>query len=138
MAAWNREGLEMIWRGWKWRFPDSLIPHHIDNFQVRRRLETLWSNCERLERLASKEPTANGMRQAARSRVDQVKGDIQHLEAALQSLATRREAQRREAEERELLLTTEFTTNAASRDSETSILIGRVTEHHAALERTNG
>ena len=105
---------------------------------MRGRLETLWANSERLEMLASKEPVANARRQAARSRVDQLKGDIQHLEAALQSLATRREAQRREAEERELLLTTEFTTNAASRDSETSILIGRATEHHAALGRTNG
>ena len=103
---------------------------------MRGRLETLWANSERLEMLASKEPVAR--RQAARSRVDQLKGDIQHLGAALQSLATRREAQRREAEERELLLTTEFTTNAASRDSETSILIGRATEHHAALGRTNG
>ena len=85
--------------------------------------------------LASKEPVAR--RQAARSRVDQLKGDIQHLGAALQSLATRREARRREAEERELLLTTEFTTNAASRESETSIMIDRALEHQAALGRTN-
>ena len=87
--------------------------------------------------LASKEPVANARRQAARSRVDQLKGDIQHLGAALQSLATRREARRREVEERELLLTTEFTTNAASRESETSIMIDRALEHQAALGRTN-
>ena len=104
-------------------------------FQVRGRLETLWANSERLEMLASKEPVAR--RQAARSRVDQLKGDIQHLGAALQSLATRREVRRREAEERELLLTTEFTTNAASRESETSIMIDRALEHQAALGRTN-
>jgi len=103
--------------------------------EVRGRLETLWANSERLEMLASKEPVAR--RQAARSRVDQLKGDIQHLGAALQSLATRREARRREAEERELLLTTEFTTNAASRESETSIMIDRALEHQAALGRTN-
>ena len=102
---------------------------------MRGRLETLWANSERLEMLASKEPVAR--RQAARSRVDQLKGDIQHLGAALQSLATRREARRREAEERELLLTTEFTTNAASRESETSIMIDRALEHQAALGRTN-
>ena len=88
--------------------------------------------------LASKEPVANARRQAARSRVDQLKGDIQHLGAALQSLATRREARRREVEERELLLTTEFTTNAASRESETSIMMDRAIDHRAALERTNG
>ena len=102
---------------------------------MRGRLDTLWANSERLEMLASKEPVAR--RQAARSRVDQLKGDIQHLGAALQSLATRREARRREAEERELLLTTEFTTNAASRESETSIMIDRALEHQAALGRTN-
>jgi len=85
--------------------------------------------------LASKEPVAR--RQAARSRVDQLKGDIQHLGAALQSMASRREARRREAEERELLLKTEFTTNAASRESETSIMIDRALEHQASLTRTN-
>merc|ERR1719151_331574 len=42
-----------------------------------------------------------------------------------------------EVEERELLLTTEFTTNAASRESETSIMIDRALEHQAALGRTN-
>jgi len=102
---------------------------------VRGRLETLWANSERLEMLASKEPVAR--RQAARSRVDQLKGDIQHLGAALQSMASRREARRREAEERELLLKTEFTTNAASRESETSIMIDRALEHQASLTRTN-
>jgi len=103
--------------------------------EVRGRLETLWANSERLEMLASKEPVAR--RQAARSRVDQLKGDIQHLGAALQSMASRREARRREAEERELLLKTEFTTNAASRESETSIMIDRALEHQASLTRTN-
>jgi len=102
---------------------------------VRGRLETLWANSERLEMLASKEPVAR--RQAARSRVDQLKGDIQHLGASLQSMASRREARRREAEERELLLKTEFTTNAASRESETSIMIDRALEHQASLTRTN-
>jgi len=103
--------------------------------EVRGRLETLWANSERLEMLASKEPVAR--RQAARSRVDQLKGDIQHLGASLQSMASRREARRREAEERELLLKTEFTTNAASRESETSIMIDRALEHQASLTRTN-
>ena len=144
MSDWNRGELEMIWRGLKWRFSTFLkwsyqiceeIFLWLQTFQVRGRLETLWANSERLEMLASKEPVAR--RQAARSRVDQLKGDIQHLGAALQSLATRREARRREAEERELLLTTEFTTNAASRESETSIMIDRALEHQAALGRTN-
>ena len=105
---------------------------------MRGRLETLWANSERLELLASKEPVANGRRQAARIKVDQMKVDIQHVRAALQSLASRREARRREAEERELLLTTEFTTNAASRESETSIMMDRAIDHRAALEKTNG
>lgn len=103
--------------------------------EVRGRLDSLWANSERLEMLASKEPVAR--RQAARSRVDQLKGDIQHLGAALQSLASRAAARRKEAEDRELLLRTEFTTNAASRESDTSIMIDQALQHQASLGRTN-
>lgn len=103
--------------------------------EVRGRLDSLWANCERLEMLASKEPVAR--RQAARSRVDQLKGDVQHLGAALQSLASRAAARQREAEDRESLLRTEFTTNQASRDSETTILIDQALQHQGSLSRTN-
>ena len=42
----------------------------------------MWTNTERLDMLAGKEPVQR--RQAARQRVDQLKYDIQHLNAALQ------------------------------------------------------
>jgi len=103
--------------------------------EVRGRLETLWSNSERLEMLASKEPGAR--RQAARGRVDQLKGDLQHLGASLASLQSRREQRMREASDREALLRTEFTTNAASRESETSIMIDRALQHQQDLGRVN-
>jgi len=103
--------------------------------EVRGRLETLWTNSERLEMLASKEPGAR--RQAARGRVDQLKGDLQHLAASLQSLASRRDQRRREASDREALLRTEFTTNAASRESETTIMIDRALQHQQDLGRVN-
>lgn len=42
-----------------------------------------------------------------------------------------------EARNREMLLQTRFTTNEASKDSETSIMIDRALEHHNKLENTN-
>jgi Golgi SNAP receptor complex protein 2 len=56
-------------------------------------------------------------------RVDQLKYDLQHLKAALESQLNRAAVRQREARDREALLHTKFTTNA--RDSETTILINR-------------
>lgn len=42
-----------------------------------------------------------------------------------------------EARNREMLLNTKFTTNAASRESETSIMIDRALEHQNKLHNTN-
>ena len=50
--------------------------------EIQSRLETMWSNTERLDMLASKEPVQR--RQVARQKIDQLKYDIQHLHAALQ------------------------------------------------------
>ena len=66
-----------------------------------------------------------------------MKGDLQHLGASLQSLASRRDQRRREASDREALLRTEFTTNAASRESETTIMIDRALQHQQDLGRVN-
>jgi len=113
--------------------------HNEDDIQklmreIQARLEQLWSNCERLDMLASKEPVAR--RQNAKLRVDQLKYDIQHLNAALQSLQSRAAAKEQQATEREMLLNTKFTTNAAA-SSETSIMIDRALEHSNSLNRTN-
>ena len=42
-----------------------------------------------------------------------------------------------EAHDRELLLSTQFTTNEAGRESETSIMIDKALEHQSSLTRTN-
>ena len=55
--------------------------------------------------------------------MDQLKYDLQHLKAALESQLNRAAVRQREARDREALLHTKFTTNA--RDSETTILINR-------------
>jgi len=102
--------------------------------EIQARLEQLWSNCERLDMLASKEPVAR--RQNAKLRADQLKYDIQHLNAALQSVQSRAAAKEQQATEREMLLNTQFTTNAAA-SSETSIMIDRALEHGNSLTRSN-
>jgi len=103
--------------------------------EIQSRLDTMWSNTERLDMLAGKEPVQR--RQAARQRVDQLKYDIQHLNAALQSMVSRAAMRAQEANDREMLLTTQFTTNEAGRESETSIMIDRALEHQTSLARTN-
>jgi len=103
--------------------------------ELRRRLDYMWSNCERLDMLAGKEPIAR--RQNAKIRVDQLKYDIQHLNAALHSQVNRVATRQREELDREELLNTKFTTNAASRDSETSILINNAMTHQDSLTRVN-
>ncbi|XP_023338458.1 Golgi SNAP receptor complex member 2-like isoform X2 [Eurytemora carolleeae] len=103
--------------------------------EISRRLDYMWSNCERLDMLAGKEPIAR--RQNAKIRVDQLKYDIQHINAAMQSQINRYASRQREQMEREDLLNTKFTTNAASRDSETSILINNAMTHGDSLTRVN-
>jgi Golgi SNAP receptor complex protein 2 len=107
---------------------------HLKN-EIQRRMEHMWSNCDRLDMLASKEPLAR--RQNARMRVDQLKYDLQHLTAALQSQVNRAASRAREAIDREQLLNTQFTTNAATRDSETAILINNAMSHQDGLTRVN-
>ena len=102
---------------------------------VQCRLETLWSNAGRLDLLAGKEPVAR--RQAARQRVEQLKYDMQHLSAALQSVVNRAELRARQERDRQQLLNTQFTTNEASNNSETAILMERALSHQDSLTRSN-
>jgi len=103
--------------------------------ELERRLEYMWSNCERLDMLAGKEPLAR--RQNAKIRVDQLKYDLQHLNSSLQSQMNRVATRQREAMDREALLNTNFTTNAATKDSETTILINNAMAHQESLTRVN-
>eukprot|EP00088_Acartia_fossae_P021460 TRINITY_DN22901_c0_g1_i1.p1 TRINITY_DN22901_c0_g1~~TRINITY_DN22901_c0_g1_i1.p1 ORF type:complete len:218 (+),score=46.49 TRINITY_DN22901_c0_g1_i1:66-719(+) len=103
--------------------------------EIQRRLDHMWANCDRLDMLAAKEPLAR--RQNAKMRVDQLKYDIQHLNAALQSQVNRAASVARQAMDREELLNTQFTTNAANRESETAILINNAMGHQESLTRVN-
>lgn len=103
--------------------------------EIQRRLEHMWSNCDRLDMLAGKEPLAR--RQNARMRVDQLKYDLQHLNSALQSQVNRAASMNRAAIDREELLNTQFTTNASNNQSETAILINNAMGHQESLTRVN-
>ena len=54
-----------------------------------------------------------------------------------QSLVSKAAMRDQEARNREMLLNTRFTTNKASRESETSIMIDRALEHQTKLQNTN-
>ena len=54
-----------------------------------------------------------------------------------QSMVSKAAMRDQEARNREMLLNTRFTTNEASRDSETSIMIDRALEHQTKLQNTN-
>ena len=107
--------------------------------QVQRRVEQIDSDCQRLDVLANKEPVTR--RQNAKIRVEQLKQDVRHLQAALRSVAMKHVSRIQEDRNREQLLTMRFTTNAASRSpmqaangSETSLLIDGALEHRGALD----
>ncbi|XP_066584957.1 Golgi SNAP receptor complex member 2 isoform X2 [Prorops nasuta] len=68
-----------------------------------------FSNCERLEVLCSKGPISQ--RQTAKMRVDQLKYDNRHLNAALNSWKNKKLKEKMKEAEREALLSRTFTTN---------------------------
>ncbi|CAG0883539.1 unnamed protein product [Darwinula stevensoni] len=100
--------------------------------EIQARIDKITSNCERLEVLVHKEvPTR---RQNAKLRLDQLKYDCQHLQAALRNLQHKRYARERELMEREELLTRRFTPND---QSDTSVLIDYALQQHTSLQNTN-
>ncbi len=113
--------------------------------EVQRRMEQILSNLDRLDVLVGKEPVTR--RHNAKVRVDQLKEDARHLQAAIRAAAARRAVRAQEDRNREQLLTMRFTTNAAAAaanaaaatgsGSETSLLIDRALEHQNALDVRN-
>lgn len=61
--------------------------HMVEN-GLQARIDQTISNCERLEILVNKEPPTK--RASSKLRVDQLKYDIQHLQAALRNMQHRR------------------------------------------------
>jgi len=84
------------------------------------------ANCDRLDVLVFKVPASQ--RPNAKMRVDQLKYDIRHLQAALQSWYQKKQRRETEISEREQLLNRRFTSN-----SETSIDIDYSLQHHTSM-----
>lgn len=96
--------------------------------ELQARIDQIISNCDRLDILVNKEhPTR---RQNARLKVDQVKYDCQHLQAALQNFQHRRYMKGQQVRERELLMQRTFKTN----DEETMIQMDDSLNHHHKLQ----
>ncbi|XP_025089535.1 Golgi SNAP receptor complex member 2-like [Pomacea canaliculata] len=101
--------------------------HTVEN-EIQTHLDHVIGNCERLEILVNKEPPTR--RANAKMRVDQLKYDCQHVQAALRNLQHKRYMRAQEEQEREALLSRTFTTND---QQDTSIYIDPALQHHSRL-----
>ncbi|XP_069105981.1 Golgi SNAP receptor complex member 2-like [Argopecten irradians] len=106
--------------------------HLVEN-EIQAHIDHIVSNCERLEILVNKEPPTR--RANAKLRVDQLKYDCQHIQAALRQIQHRRYVREEEEREREALLTRTFTTNDQDRD--TSIQIDAGFAHNERLRNSH-
>ncbi|XP_057337865.1 Golgi SNAP receptor complex member 2 [Microplitis mediator] len=88
------------------------------------------SNCEKLDVLCLKGPIAQ--RQNAKMRVDQLKYDSRHLNAALNSWKSQQYRRKQEEEEREALLSRQFTTN-----DHIDIMIDHTIQHNNQVRNAN-
>ncbi|XP_052866171.1 probable Golgi SNAP receptor complex member 2 [Anopheles cruzii] len=88
-------------------------------------------NCDRLDVLLFKVPVAQ--RQNAKMRVDQLKYDIRHLQAALKMFHEKRQRRATELAERESLLSKRFTANSDT----TSIDIDYSLQHHNSMQNAH-
>ena len=101
--------------------------------EIQDRISTVTSNCERLDTAVYKEPISR--RQSAKTRIDQLKYDNHHLQAALRMYQHRQDQRRKEESEREELLSRRFTHNSAEAD--TVIFIDHSIQHHSSLNNAN-
>lgn len=101
--------------------------------EIQSRIDAVISNCERLDVLVHKEPI--GRRQNAKIRIDQLKYDNQHLQAALRMHQHETYRRRQEESEREELLSRRFTHNPS--DQDTAIIIDHSLQHNMSLQNAN-
>uniref|UniRef100_A0A023FFN8 Putative golgi snap receptor complex member 2 n=1 Tax=Amblyomma cajennense TaxID=34607 RepID=A0A023FFN8_AMBCJ len=99
---------------------------------IQEKINELSSNCERLAILASKEPVSR--RQNAKMRVDELRYEQKHLQAALANLQRRRFEREEALQNREELLSKKFATND-SRD--TAIYIDESLQFHSRAQSAN-
>uniref|UniRef100_A0A1B6LIN1 Golgi SNAP receptor complex member 2 n=1 Tax=Graphocephala atropunctata TaxID=36148 RepID=A0A1B6LIN1_9HEMI len=99
--------------------------------EIQARIDQITSNCEKLDIMVHKEPISR--RQNAKIRVDQLKYDNQHLQAALRSHQHEVYRRQREEQDREELLSRRFTHT----DHDTSIIIDYSVQHNTSLQNAN-
>ncbi|EAT43333.1 AAEL005217-PA [Aedes aegypti] len=97
---------------------------------IQTKLATVNANCDRLDVLLYKVPVAQ--RQNAKMRIDQLKYDVRHLQAALKLYQDKKVRKEMELAERESLLNKRFTAN-----SETSIDIDYSLQHHNSMQNAH-
>lgn len=110
--------------------------NHTDSIEaaIQSEIDTIISNCERLDILVHKEPLSR--RQNAKLRIDQLKYDTRHLQAALRMYQHEIFKKRQEEKEREELLSRRFTRNSMS-EQDTTILIDHSVQHNMSLQNAN-
>uniref|UniRef100_A0A6B2EGH9 Putative golgi snap receptor complex member 2 n=1 Tax=Phlebotomus kandelakii TaxID=1109342 RepID=A0A6B2EGH9_9DIPT len=112
----------------------QLNTSHVDTASVESEIQSkiaaVNSNCERLDVFLYKVPVTQ--RQNAKMRVDQLKYDIRHLQAALRLWQDKKKRRELEISEREQLLNRRFTAN-----SDMSIDIDYSVQHHNAMNNAH-
>ncbi|XP_058452066.1 probable Golgi SNAP receptor complex member 2 [Malaya genurostris] len=97
---------------------------------IQTKLTAINANCDRLDVLLYKVPVAQ--RPSAKMRVDQLKYDLRHLQAALKQYQDKKARKELEIAERESLLSKRFTAN-----SDTSIDIDYSLQHNNAMQNAH-
>lgn len=105
--------------------------NHQLEVELQTRIDQIVSNCERLEMLVNKEPPSR--RATAKLRVDQLKYDCQHLQAAKRNVQHRRYQKEEEEREREMLMSRV----SARPNDDTSIMIDAALQHNNRMTSAN-
>lgn len=99
--------------------------------EIQIRIDRITSNYEQLELLSNKEPP--NRRQNAKLRVEQLKYDCQHYQAALRNFQLKRINMEQQQRDRDELLSRRFTAN----DQATSIMIDHALQQNTSLNNAH-
>ncbi|CAD5120462.1 DgyrCDS9029 [Dimorphilus gyrociliatus] len=106
---------------------------------VKALVDLIVSNCEKLELMVHKEIPSR--RQSTKLKVDQLKYDCQHLQAAMRSILLKRCRKEEERRDKEALLSRRYTTNDSRNSTygsdDTSIEMGAALDHNSRLLNAN-
>jgi len=123
-------------------------PQNVNTRKIETSINTIISNCDRLDVLVSKLPAGGpgGRRENWKTKVHQMKADVRSLQSDFSGFQARSWNKEREISDRDQLLSMRFTTNAEAakasgipggNDESTSILIDKALEHQSSLHRSN-